>query len=61
MKKLVAIKGVFWNIRGLNKSGRLQIIADLISLNKFDFLGLQETKKEVINDNFLKAMIKDFC
>jgi hypothetical protein len=61
MKKLVAIKGVFCNIRGLNKSGRLQIVADLISLNKFDFLGLQETKKEVINDNFLKAMIKDFC
>jgi hypothetical protein len=59
-KKLVAMKGVFWNIRGLNKSSRLQTVADLISLNRLDFLGLQETKKEVINDNFLKAMSKDF-
>ena len=37
--------GAFWNVRGLNKAGRLKCIADFIVDNKLDFVGFQETKK----------------
>lgn len=38
--------GVVWNIRGLNKRGKLQCIADFIFYNKIDFVSFQETKKK---------------
>jgi exonuclease III len=53
------MKGEFWNIRGLNKIGRAKAVADLINMNRLDFLGLQETKKEIISESFLKAMGKN--
>ena len=37
--------GAFLNIRGLNKTGRVRCLKDLISLNSLDFVGIQETKK----------------
>ena len=37
--------GAFWNIRGLNKAGRLQCVSDFITDNRLDFVGFQETKK----------------
>jgi len=37
--------GAFWNIRGLNKTGRLECLKDFISNNSLDFVGIQETKK----------------
>ena len=37
--------GAMWNIRGLNKSGRLDYVKDLISNNNLDFVGLQKTNK----------------
>jgi hypothetical protein len=37
--------GAFWNIRDMNKSGRNKCLGDFIRQNKFDFVGIQETKK----------------
>jgi endonuclease/exonuclease/phosphatase (EEP) superfamily protein YafD len=58
--KLVLMKGGFCNIRGLNKNSRAKVVADLINMNKLDFLGLQETKKEIISLGFLKTLNKNF-
>jgi hypothetical protein len=52
--------GAFWNVRGLNKEGRLQCLADFVNDNKLDFVGLQKTKKESFNDSFLSYIHKDF-
>jgi exonuclease III len=38
------IIGGFWNIRGLNNSGRMKCLADFINQNRLDFVGIQETK-----------------
>jgi exonuclease III len=40
------MKGATWNIRGLNKRGKLQCITDFINDNKLDFVIFQETKKK---------------
>lgn len=32
------MKGDVWNVRGLNKRGRLQCITNFISENKLDFV-----------------------
>jgi len=52
--------GALWNIRGLNKEGRLQCIIDFVKENQLDFVGFQETKKESFQDSFLKYVQKDF-
>jgi exonuclease III len=36
--------GATWNVRGLNKRGKLQCITDFVVENKLDFVGFQETK-----------------
>jgi hypothetical protein len=51
--------GVFWDIRGLNKTGRLQCISDFIKEHRLDFVGVQETKKTIISDAFLQSTCKD--
>jgi exonuclease III len=38
--------GAFWNVRSLNKEGRLQCLADFVKDNNLDFVGFQEIKKE---------------
>lgn len=53
--------GAFWNVRGLNKEGRLQCITDFVHDNKLDFVGFQETKKENFQESFLNYIHKDFC
>jgi len=53
--------GAFWNIRGLNKEGRLQCITDFVKDNHLDFVGLQETKKESFQDSFLNYVNSGFC
>jgi exonuclease III len=50
--------GAFWNIRGLNKSGRINCLTDFIKTHKLDFVGLQETKKETFTDGFLNTVCK---
>jgi exonuclease III len=52
------IVGGFWNIRGLNKTGRLKCLADFINQNRLDFVGIQETKKASIKDSFLESVNK---
>ena len=52
--------GALWNIRGLNKEGRLQCITDFVKENHLDFVGFQETKKKSFQDSFLKYVQKDF-
>ena len=51
--------GGFWNIRGLNKSGRLDCISDFISYNNLDFVCLCETKKEHFT-TALKSINRNF-
>jgi exonuclease III len=57
---IVLMIGAFWNVRGLNKEGRIQCLADFIKDNKLDFVGFQQTKKENFNDSFLSYINKDF-
>jgi exonuclease III len=52
--------GAFWNVRGLNKEGRLQWLADFLKDNNLDFVGLQETKKENFEESFLSYIHKYF-
>jgi hypothetical protein len=48
--------GAFWNVRGLNKTGRLSCLSDFIKQYKLDFVGIIETKKASIDDSFLRAV-----
>jgi hypothetical protein len=50
------MKGAFWNIRGLNQPGRNLSLAHLIKENQLDFVGKQETKKEVFLPSFFKNL-----
>jgi hypothetical protein len=50
--------GDAWNIIGLNKSGRISCVADLISKYRLDFIGIQETKKAIIDDRTMKNISK---
>jgi exonuclease III len=52
--------GAFWNIRGLNKSGRLKCVSDFICSNKLDFVALQDTKKENFSVKFIEATSRNF-
>lgn len=53
--------GGLWNVRGLNKKGRLQCITDFIKEHRLDFVGFQETKKQNFQDSFLNYIHKDFA
>lgn len=55
--------GAFWNIRGLGKTGRKEYVIDLIKNNNLDFVGIQETKKEDFDVEYLDALAgrKQFC
>jgi exonuclease III len=50
------MKGVFWNIRGLNQPERNLSLGHIIRENRLDFVGIQETKKEVFLPSFLKNL-----
>jgi hypothetical protein len=39
--------GAFWNIRCLNKAGRLNCVTDFIKSHSLDFIGLHKIKKLV--------------
>jgi exonuclease III len=52
--------GEFWNVRGLNKAGRLKCISDFVADNKLDFVGFQETKMEKFEESFLRAINPNF-
>jgi exonuclease III len=50
------MKGLIWNIRGLNQPGRKICLEKLIRDNRVDFVGIQETKKEDFFSSFLKNL-----
>jgi hypothetical protein len=50
------MRGVFWNIRGLNYPGQNLYLWQLIRDHKLDFIGVQETKKETFHSSFLKNL-----
>jgi hypothetical protein len=50
----------FWNIRSLNKAGRLHCLADFVKSYNLDFIGVLETKKSEILDSFLDVAGKGF-
>lgn len=52
--------GATWNVRGLNKRGRLQCITDFVHDNNLDFVSLQETKKESFDEPFLRSIHRNF-
>ena len=52
--------GAFWNVRGLNKAGRIKCVSDFIVDNNLSFVGLQETKKEMFSDALLRAINPSF-
>jgi hypothetical protein len=53
-KKLM--KGIFWNIRGLNKPGRKLSLEQTIRDNHLDFIGVQKTKKNEFQGSFLRNL-----
>jgi hypothetical protein len=48
--------GETWKIRSLAKQGQKQAIIDFMSEHKIEFIGLHETKKEIIDPDFLKSI-----
>jgi exonuclease III len=50
------MRGIFWNIRGLNHHGRNLCLGQLIREHTVDFIGVQETKKESFHPSFLKNL-----
>jgi hypothetical protein len=50
------MKGLLWNIRGLNQPGRKLSLEHSIRDNRLDFIGIQETKKESFTFVFLKNL-----
>jgi exonuclease III len=50
------MKGAVWNIRGLNQLGRNLSLGHIIRNNRLDFVGIQETKKEVFLLSFFKNL-----
>jgi hypothetical protein len=58
MTRLTSMIGDAWNIIGLNKSGKISCVADLISKYRLDFIGIQETKKAIIDDRTMKNISK---
>lgn len=55
--------GLFWNIRGLNKLGRVPALISRIRSTRADIVGVIETKKEVFSQGFLKTLAGNtpFC
>jgi len=49
--------GAFWNIRGLNKTVRLECLKDFISNSSLDFVGIQETKKDSFHQSFFNCFV----
>jgi exonuclease III len=52
--------GAMWNIKGLNKSGRMECLKDFLDINKLDFVGVQETKKSTFHDSYFNSTGRNF-
>jgi exonuclease III len=52
----VLMRGAIWNIRRLNKAGRIKCLNDFIMNSKLDFVEIQETKKADFPSNLLNLI-----
>ena len=50
------MKGIFWNCRGAGKKGMATCLVDMINANEIDFIGLQETMKEIYKPSFFRKI-----
>ena len=48
--------GLFWNIRGLGKIGRLPALVSHIKESHADIIGIMETEKENFTSGYLKSL-----
>jgi hypothetical protein len=58
VKKSWIMIGAVWNIRGLNKTGRIKCLSDFIKMNSLDLVGIQQTKKIDISTHVLTLVNK---
>jgi exonuclease III len=49
---------LLWNIRGMGKEARVRQLKELISKEKIDIVGIQETIKKNFSNNELKGFTK---
>jgi hypothetical protein len=61
MSKTTQMKWTFWNIRGLNKTGRINCLASFIRQNDLDFVGIQESKKASFSNGILESISKNMA
>lgn len=50
------MRGLFWNIRGLGKIGRVLALISRTRENHVDFVGILETKEECFTPGFLRSL-----
>ena len=48
--------GLFWNIRGLGKIGRLPALINWIRSTRADFVGIMKTKEESFTPGYLRSL-----
>jgi len=48
--------GLFWNVRGLGKIGRLPALINRIRSTRADFVGIMETKRESFTPGYLRSL-----
>jgi exonuclease III len=51
------MKGLIWNVRGLNQPGRSLNLGHLIRNTHVDFVGIQETKREEFPQSLLRNLV----
>jgi hypothetical protein len=50
------MRGLIWNCQGLGRSSKFDFLREIIREEKVDFIGLQETKKNLFNDSLLSSL-----
>lgn len=55
------MKGLFWNVRGINREGKIKCICDTIRTLDLDFLAFSETKKEDFSSQVLDRFSGNVC
>jgi hypothetical protein len=48
--------GLFWNIRGLGKTGRFPALVERNKATHADFVGITETKKDSFSQDYLRSL-----
>jgi hypothetical protein len=48
--------GLIWNCQGLGKDVKSDFLRDIITKERIDFIGLQETNKKNFDDSWLNSI-----